>query len=102
MAHTAKGATAPRTTTFVSFEEINPEGDMLFAVRPGVSATDALERASCYMASARDNVAQLALELSEGGHNDRVWAAYYLMNMAKAVLDAATRAVYEEERNHAA
>ncbi|HRQ66555.1 MAG TPA: DUF3077 domain-containing protein [Xanthomonadaceae bacterium] len=82
MAHTAQGAPAPRTTTSLPFERINPAGEMLFAVRPGVQATDALEMASCYMASARDCAEQLARELSEDGHNDRVWAAYYLINMA--------------------
>lgn len=102
MATPIPSAPAHRTTTSIPFESINPAGEMLFAVRPGVKATDALEVASCYMASARDFAEHLAQELSEGGHNDRVWAAYYLINMAKAVLDSAIGTVFDEDRNHAA
>ena len=89
---------APRLTSQMDFERCNANGDLLFSVRAGVNAVDALETASCYMASARHLAQSLANELSEDGGNDRVWAAYYLITMAKAVLDAAVGRVADEDR----
>ena len=100
MADTALGAPSRRLTTPVAFESCNPAGELLFEVRAGVPAVDALEMASCYMAAARDATERPAVELSENGFNDRVWGAFYLIKMAKAALDAATGVVFDEDRDH--
>lgn len=91
------GATAPtRKTSPRKFFSCNPEQDMLFAVREGIPATDALEMASCFLASAQD----ITAEVAQDERGDRIWGAFYLIKMAKAVVDAAVGAVQDEERNH--
>ncbi len=92
------GASAPITTR-TSFTRINAAGDLLFEVRPGVPAVDALEMASCYMASARDMASDCAQAYS-GDQPDHFWAAFYLIEMAKAVLDASIKTLIQEI-NHA-
>jgi hypothetical protein len=98
MSKQTKGAAAPkRTTSRLAFERANAAGDLLFEVRPGVPATDALECASCYLAAAKEATCELAMTQSEGGL-ERIWAAYYLIFMAKAVVDAAIGVISDEER----
>ena len=95
-----QGAPAPRVTKNTPFVRANAAGEMLFSVRAGVPAVDALEMASCYLAAARDATHQMATDLSDAGLNDGVWPAYYLIEMAKAALDASISAVVDEERDH--
>lgn len=91
------GAIAPtRKTSPHQFFSCNPEQDMLFAVREGLPATDALEMALCFLASAQD----ITEEVAQAEHDDRIWGAFYLIKMAMAVVDAAVGAVMDEERNH--
>lgn len=96
----SKGASAPRVTKKLPFVRANSAGHMLFEVRAGVRSVDALEMASCYLAAARDSAAQMADDLSEHGLSDAVWQAYYLIEIAKAALDASIGIVVDEERGH--
>ncbi len=94
---TETGATAPtRKTSPRKFFSCNPQQDMLFSVREGIPADDALEMASCFLASALD----IASDVAQDEQGDRMWGAYYLIKMAKEVVDAAVSAVQDEERNH--
>lgn len=90
---TNKGAAA-LVTESRQFIEANPNGDRLFAVVPGIPAADALEQASCLLATARDAAYGVA---ANGKHS---FAAGYLIEMAKAVVDSITlpdaRAIEEE------
>lgn len=90
------GATAPRVTARLPFARANAVGDFLFEVRPGVPAIDAMELASCYMASARDLAAACAAE-TEGDTPDHLWGAYYLIELAKAALDSSIATLSNEE-----
>ena len=74
-------------TTALPFVRANAAGDLLFEVRPGVPTINALETASCYMAAARDTAIQAA-EASSGDKPDGAWAVFYLVDLAKTVLDS--------------
>ncbi len=37
---------------------------------------------------------------AEGENPDHLWGAFYLIEMAKAILDSAIGALHNEERNH--
>lgn len=87
----------PATTT-LPFYRANYAGDLLFEVRAGVPALSALEVASCYMAAARDS-ASYAAEAASGDAPDSAWAVYYLIDMAKTVLDSVVASYTEELRN---
>ena len=93
------GAPAPSVTAKFPFSRCNNAGDLLFEVRAGIPAIDALESASCFMASARDLAAECASNMT-GDHPDHMWGAYYLIEMSKAALDSAISALSAEERNH--
>lgn len=75
-----------RFTTSVEFFPCNGQGTALFAVCPGVPAQDALELASCFLASA-DAALQSSLQERDDGV---AWASLYLMQMAKAIVDASS------------
>lgn len=98
MENTTQGTPAPKfTTARHAFERANASGDMLFEVRPGVSAIDAMHSASCYLSAARETVYQAA----EGSGNESIYSAVLLVNMAKAVVEAAITAVENEEKEQA-
>ncbi|MBS0372544.1 MAG: DUF3077 domain-containing protein [Proteobacteria bacterium] len=89
MHSTHAGAAAPRRVTAQHpFFSCSPTGDTLFSVRPNVALDDALDLASCFLASALGTVEQVAQNV--GG--DQIHGAAYLVEMAKAVVDAATLA----------
>ena len=67
---------------------INAAGDKLFQVRGGVDPLDALEQASCLMASALAGADVVASDLS-GKDADRFYGVVHLMEAAEAALDAA-------------
>jgi hypothetical protein len=94
MANTRKGATVP-DNLFSS----SPDSNYLFSIRAGVDLKDALEQASCFLATALCSSRDLAMELSEEGWSDSVWAPYYLIEMSKAVVDAAISAACTEQRS---
>lgn len=90
----SNSAQAPtRVTAQHPFFSCNPSGDQLFSVRENISATDALEQASCFMAAARHATYQAA----DDANSEAVFGAAYLIEMAKAVLDAAIVAIAKEK-----
>ena len=95
MENTTQGTQAPKfTTARHAFERANAAGDMLFEVRPGVSAIDALHCASCYLSAANESVYQAA----EESHSESIYGSALLVKMAKAVVDAAITAIHNEEK----
>ena len=100
MSNDAQGATAPsRTTARHPFVRANANGDLLFEVRDGVPLIDALETASCYLASARDLCAVMA-ENSTGENPDHAWGSYHLLELAYAVLQGAIIAAVKQDDRH--
>lgn len=100
MSNDTQGATAPsRTTARHPFVRANANGDLLFEVRDGVPLIDALETASCYLASARDLCAVMA-ENSTGENPDHAWGSYHLLELAYAVLQGAIIAAVKQDDRH--
>lgn len=97
MAKSKRASAHINQTSRFAFQKINPSGDLLFEIRPGVPAIDALEIASCYMAAARDLAAEFA-SVSVGENPDHAWGSFYLIELAKAILDSAIVAANKE--NH--
>lgn len=87
-------STAPeRTTAQHPFFSCNARDDLLFSVRAGIPADDALEQASCFLAAARTTVYQVAEKVG----SESVYGAGYLVEMAKALVDAAILSISKEE-----
>lgn len=85
MNDTIKGAAAPiRKTTRNPFFNCNANGEKLFSVQEGISLDDALSNASCLLEAAEQTLFDVAM----CGASSQVWAAAYLVEMAKAALDA--------------
>lgn len=85
MATASLGAPAPAGKTVeLSFFPIHRPGLDLFEVRAGVPARAALEGASLLLASA----SKVLAEMSEDHASDGMWGAVYLIDMAKAAIDA--------------
>nr|MBP8195200.1 DUF3077 domain-containing protein [Azonexus sp.] len=55
----------------------------------------ALEQASCFAATVADLVSQAALDED----TYQLWAASYLAEMSKAILESACKAMYREKRH---
>ncbi|MBL8420149.1 MAG: DUF3077 domain-containing protein [Dechloromonas sp.] len=95
MENATQGMQTPKfTTARHAFERANAAGDMLFEVRPGVSAIDALLCASSYLSAANETVYQAA----EDSGNESIYSAALLTKMAKAVVDAAITGIANEEK----
>jgi len=91
------GAPAPkRTTAKHPFFPCNPCGDLLFSVRADVPVSDALEQASCFLAAAKTAVYEAAGDTQ----NENFFGAAYLVEMSKAIVDAAILSINKEKRNH--
>jgi hypothetical protein len=97
----ATGASAPtRKTRTVSFHSANYRGQNLFAVRPGVPAENAMETASCYLASALDACNVVAEDPDLQHKAGLLFAAVYLVEMAKAAVDASCQSfILEDSQN---
>jgi len=93
MPKTDTGAAAPALVTEeATFHSCNPAQQHLFAVRPGVSVEDALEIASCLLASALRTVRVGAVE-----HDDEtLFGAVFQLEAVKAIVDAADLATPAE------
>ncbi|WP_374240892.1 DUF3077 domain-containing protein [Zoogloea sp.] len=90
---TSTAAPAPVTAS-KTFHSCNPAQQHLFAVRPGVSVEDALEIASCLLASALRTVRGAAME-----HDDEaLFGAVFQLEAVKAVVDAAGLAAPTENQ----
>lgn len=90
MPNITPGATVPRLAQHPFFS-CNSEQERLFSVCEGVSILDALNQVSCFLASA-----QSAAESADGGDVRLIWAAAYLIEMSKAVVDSAINGLAKE------
>ncbi|MCY1282008.1 hypothetical protein D9M68_619470 [compost metagenome] len=69
-----------------AFAECNPQGQALFVVAEGVPVADALQHASNLLACINNLTRSAAVERID---DEAIWAAHYLGEMAKAVIEAA-------------
>ena len=86
----------PKTAGVTHFSGCNLDGLSLFKVNPEVPVSDALEHASCLMDCANKLTVMAACELEEPGA--ALWAAHFLNEMAKAVVDDVTTGVFISSR----
>jgi hypothetical protein len=73
-------------TRAIQFSSCTREGDMLFSVNAGIPVKRALEKVSCLLSAISDVVNELGME---SGTDCRIWAAFYLVEMSQAVIEAA-------------
>lgn len=85
-------ASPKRITAQRPFFSCGPNDDRLFSVRADVPLSDALEQASCFLAAALSAV----YEAADDAGNASVHGAAYLVEMSKAVVDAAILAIVKE------
>lgn len=93
------GASAPtpqRVTKHHRFFQVNLRGDLLFCVREDIPAANALEQASNFLDAAVAAVYQAA----EASDTAVAYAAAYLTEMAKAIVDAAVIAIGQEQKTN--
>lgn len=93
-------STPERKLTQHPFFSCNSSGDKLFAVVDGVRPIDALQSASCFLDSAR----AVSLEAADGADEASgrlIYASAYLVEIAKAAIDAATSSLLQSERDRA-
>lgn len=90
MSNTTPSAPVPRLAQHPFFS-CNPEQERLFSVCEGVSILDALNQVSCFLASA-----QSAAESADGGDAGLIWAAAYLIEMSKSIVDSAISGLVKE------
>jgi hypothetical protein len=85
----------PALTGEITFAVINVEQQPLFAVRPGLPATDTLEHVSCLLDVVTELTRDLGFESVEPtGETRKAWAALYLTEMARAAVDAVVLGAY--------
>lgn len=90
MANTPQGATASLKTVSSKFFQANSSGQQLFAVVDGVPVEDALNWASCLIASVIDTLESLA---DEHGGEPQFFTAMYVAQMAQAAVNASNLAL---------
>jgi hypothetical protein len=73
------------------FMALSTEGHKLFSVNPGAPVDDALEFASCLLASALDLLGEAA-DTSTG------WTARHLVETAKAVIDSSATSILSQPK----
>lgn len=85
-------------TATTAFHHCNAARQPLFVVAAGVPVSDALNRAYCLL----DVAEELAAHLSDPGDQDREpigHACHFLVQMAKAAVEACTNGLAEEVRH---
>lgn len=80
---------ALRTTSPFSFRPCNPDQDPLFSVRDGIPLDAALEMAGNILSSARDAAETAGMAATSDAAS--IWATFYLVDMALAIVNAATK-----------
>jgi len=96
MSTNTNGAPAPiRKTTHHAFFQCNANGGRLFAVQAGISLDEALCEASTLLSAAEHTLFDIAMSRNDPD----LWACAYLVEFAKAVLDA-TQQLNDEENHH--
>jgi hypothetical protein len=84
---------ALRTTSPFSFRPCDPEQTPLFSVRDGIPLDAALEMAGSILSSARDAAETAGMAATADAAS--IWATFYLVDMALAVVNAAISAPME-------
>jgi hypothetical protein len=84
---------ALRTTSPFSFRPCDSDHTPLFSVRDGVPLDAALEMAGSILSSARDAAETAGLAARDDAAS--IWATFYLVDMALAVVNAAISATME-------
>ncbi|WP_311968363.1 DUF3077 domain-containing protein [Pseudomonas baltica] len=87
------------TTGAATFGVCNSRNERLFRITPGICAEHALEHASLLMASANKLTLLSALQADDDGA--MVWAAHYLGDMAKAIIDDVTAGLQDVQAGSA-
>lgn len=78
------------------FFSCNFNNQSLFTVRKDIEIDDALSQASCFLASALKISEELAIEQN----SEVAWAANYLIEISKALIDSASHQYEIEGQNH--
>lgn len=81
------GAVKGPVTAEHLFASCNVEKQELFAVRPGIPATDALDEASCILSELKSSLEGIAMG-TDGVNPDQVWILVRSVGLAKAVVDS--------------
>jgi hypothetical protein len=79
-----------RTTSPFAFRPCTSEQEPLFTVRDGIPLDDALEMAGNILSSARDAAQAAGMAAKDDAAS--IWATFYLVDMALAVINAAQAA----------
>lgn len=74
-----------RTTKEHPFFSCSSNNQSLFTIRPNIELEAALSQASCFLASALKITEDVAFE----GNSSQSWAASYLVEISKAIVDSA-------------
>lgn len=74
-------------TVELSFARCNVEQQELLAVRPGISAGDALEEASCILSELKSSLEGAAMGM-DGIQPNQVWLLFRSVDLAKAIIDS--------------
>jgi len=74
-----------RYTKEHAFFSCTVQKDALFTIREGIEFEDALSQASCFLASALKITEDLAFD----NDSAQAWAAHYLVEISKAIVDSA-------------
>lgn len=82
----------------LEFNKTSGDGPSLFEVRPGIPVIEVLYIASNYLASASCQLYGLISDLSEDC-DDSLLGPAYLVDMSKAIIDAATLGGFEGDRS---
>lgn len=89
MPNTTTGSPSPAVTRSIPFHTCSPSQSKLFAVLPGVPLSDALEAASCTLASVLSAARCSAVE-----HDDEILhGAVFQLEAAKAIVDSVDAAL---------
>ena len=76
-----------------SFFSCNPDHTALFSVNPGVTASDAIEKALCFMESARTIGYQVCAQLEHEQGTELIYPMLDLMNLAEGVMHALDKGI---------
>jgi hypothetical protein len=82
-----------RKTAQHVFFPCNPDGDRLFSVREGILVEEAVNSASAILGAAHETIKRIA----DKHDDEELWGASYLIEMATAVMEAASRGIVRGE-----
>lgn len=82
--NSTEAPSSQRKTRFTKFFSCNPQGNALFAINGDIALDDALEQASTFLCSAE----QVVLDLAMKGGGESAFAALYLVQISRALVDS--------------